>query len=116
MAEAMLAEDPSQITDPGAKAFRAIADAMPNNDLKALAAISQRPHEPIDRADFAGVDIPVLIVSGANDNVMGKADELAAAIPGVKLVTIPDADHLVVFDPRTKDEVLAFLKEHSQGV
>jgi pimeloyl-ACP methyl ester carboxylesterase len=112
MAEAMLAEDPSQITDPGAKAFRAIADAMPNSDLKALAACSQRAREPIDPADFAGVDIPVLIVSGADDNVMGKADELAAAIPGAKLVTIPDANHLVVFDPRTKEEALAFLKEH----
>jgi pimeloyl-ACP methyl ester carboxylesterase len=112
MAEAMLTEDPSQITDPGGKAFRAIADAMPNSDLKALAALAQHPREPIDPADFAGVDIPVLIVSGANDNVMGRADELAAAIPGAKLVTIPDADHLVVFDPRTKEEVLAFLREH----
>jgi pimeloyl-ACP methyl ester carboxylesterase len=112
MAEAMLAEDPSQITDPGAKAFRAIADAMPNTDLKALAACAQHQREPIDPADFAGVDVPVLIVRGANDNVMGKADELAAAIPGAKLVTIPDADHLVVFDPRTKEEVLTFLREH----
>jgi pimeloyl-ACP methyl ester carboxylesterase len=109
MAEAMLAEDPSQITDPGAKAFRAIADAMPNTDLKALAAIAQRPREPIDPADFAGVDIPVLVISGAEDT---SPAAMAAATPGSELVLIPDTDHFTVIpDQRFKDAVLAFLKE-----
>jgi len=111
MADAMLAEDPSQITDPIGKTFRALADGIPNNDRLALAACSQHVREPVDRADFARVDIPVLIVNGANDDVAGKADELVAAIPGAKLVLIPDTDHLVVFDPRAKEPVLSFLEE-----
>ena len=111
MAEAMLADDPSQITDPMLRVFRALADGIPNNDRIALAACSQHVREPVDRADFARVDIPVLIVNGANDDVAGKADELVAAIPGAKLVLIPDTDHLVVFYPRAKQPVLSFLEE-----
>ena len=42
VAEAMLAEDPSTITDPVAKGFRAFAQAN-KNDLKALAAYMQAP-------------------------------------------------------------------------
>jgi len=111
MADAMLAEDPSQITDPIGKTFRALADGIPNNDRLALAACSRHVREPIDRADFARVDVPVLIVNGANDDVAGKADELVAAIPGAELIVIPDADHLVVFDQRCKERVVSFLKK-----
>jgi pimeloyl-ACP methyl ester carboxylesterase len=111
MADAMLAEDPSQITDPIGKTFRALADGIPNNDRLALAACSQHVREPVDRADLARVDIPVLIVNGENDNVAGNPDQLVAAIPGAKLVLIPDTDHLVVFDPRAKEPVLSFLEE-----
>jgi pimeloyl-ACP methyl ester carboxylesterase len=113
MVNAMLAEDISQVTEPTVRAFRALADAIPNSDLKALAACAQRLRESgtIDRADLAAVDIPVLIVNGENDNVVGEVDQLAAAIPGVELVIIPGADHLVVFDPRFKEPVLSFLEE-----
>lgn len=112
IADAMLAEDRSQITDPVGLAFRAFAELDPNNDLKALGACALRVREPMDRDDLADVDIPVLIVNGANDELAGGADELVAAIPGARLVTIPDTDHLsVVPDPRFHDEVLAFLEE-----
>ena len=111
VADALLAEDPSQVTKPVARRYRALAEGIPNNDMKALAGYATSRGEPVDRADLAAVDIPVLIVNGENDDVMGKADELVAAIPGAKLVIIPDADHLVVFDPRCKEQVLSFLKE-----
>ena len=110
MADAMLAEDPSQITNPIGRRYRALADGVPNNDIKALAGYAVNRGEPVDRADLAAVDIPVLIVSGGKDDVMGRADELVAAIPGAELVVIPDADHLVVFDPRCKERVLSFLE------
>ncbi len=111
MADAMLAEDPSQISDPIGQRFRALAEGIPGNDLKALGACAQRAREPIDPADLADVDIPVLIVIGADDDVMGEADALVAAIPGAELVSIPDVDHLVVFDPRAKEAVVPFLEE-----
>ena len=92
------------------RGFRTFAESDPNNDLKALAACSGNPAPPIDAAAFAGVDIPVLIVKGANDTTTEDAEPTAAVIPGSKLVIIPDADHLtVVPDHQFKDEVLAFL-------
>jgi pimeloyl-ACP methyl ester carboxylesterase len=110
--DALLARDPSQISDPVGVAFRAFADLNPNNDLEALAACARRVRQPIDRADLADVDIPVLIVDGGNDILATNPDELAAGIPGASLVIIPDRDHLtVVPDPRFKERVLAFLAE-----
>ena len=113
MADAMLADDISQIADPSARPFRALADAIPVSDRQALAACARSLDEsqPIAPADFAGVDIPVLIVNGENDDVAGNPDQLVAAIPGARKVIIPGADHLVVFDPRFKEPVLSFLEE-----
>ena len=113
MADAMLADDISQITDPTARPFRALADAIPVSDRQALAACARSLDEsqPIAPADFAAVDIPVLIVNGENDDVAGNPDQLVAAIPGVRKVIIEGADHLVVFDPRFKEPVLSFLEE-----
>jgi pimeloyl-ACP methyl ester carboxylesterase len=112
IADALLARDASQITDPVGVVFRAFAELDPNNDLEALAACALRVREPIDRADLADVDIPVLIVDGGNDVLARNPDELAAAIPGARLVIIPDRDHLtVVPDPRFKEEVLGFLEQ-----
>jgi len=108
-ADFLLVDDPSQITDPFGKTFRAIADGIPNNDRLALAACAQRLFEPVKPADFAGVDIPVLFVSGANDT---DPAAVAAATPGSKLVLIPDTNHFTVIpDQRFKDAVVAFLKE-----
>lgn len=111
IADALLAEDPATITNPVAAAFRAFAELNPDNDLRALAACARRARQPMDPADFAGVDIPVLIVDGEDDVLATNPEELAAAIPGARLVMIPNRDHLtVVPDPRFKEEVLAFLE------
>jgi hypothetical protein len=71
-----------------------------------------RLRSPISPADLADVDISVLIVDGANDVLARNPDQLAAAIPGARLVVTPDRDHLtVVPDPRFKKEVSAFLEQ-----
>ena len=112
IAAALAADDPSTVTDPVGLGFRAFAESDPNNDLKALAACSGNPAPPIDASAFARVDIPVLIVKGANDATTEDADPTAAVIPGAKLVLIPDTDHLtVVPDQRFKDAVLDFLRQ-----
>lgn len=115
VAEALLAEDPATITDPTAKAFRDFAE-MFNNDLEALAAYMRAPRRPVDRTELAHIALPVLIVNGELDTLVGSPDELAAAIPGARLEKIPDRDHLtVVLDPRFKEVVVDFLTEHSSG-
>jgi len=113
MADAMLADDISQVSDPTVRPFRALADAIPDSDRQALAACAQslEHSQPIPPSDFAGVDIPVIIINGENDDVAGNPDQLVAAIPGARKVIIPGADHLVVFDPRFREPVLSFLEE-----
>lgn len=113
IAEALLAEDPETITDPIAKGFRAFAEAG-DNDLQALAAYMQSSREAVARGKLKKVDVPVLIVNGEDDTLVGSPHELAAAIPGAKLILIPDTDHLtVVPDPRFKQAVVDFLTEVS---
>jgi pimeloyl-ACP methyl ester carboxylesterase len=111
---ALRAENASEVTDPIGLAFRLFAESDPDNDLEALATCAGNVGDPVTPADYAGVDIPVLVVKGEDDEVFSGADTAAtaAAIPGAKLVTIPGTDHLsVVRDQRFRDAVLAFLKE-----
>jgi pimeloyl-ACP methyl ester carboxylesterase len=37
--------------------------------------------------------LPVLVVAGARDALAGDPEELAAAIPGARAVTLPRCDH-----------------------
>lgn len=63
-------------------------------------------------ARAAAISVPVLAVVGEKDDLVGRGDALAAAIPGARLVTVPDRDHLtVVPDRRYKEAVLSFLAE-----
>jgi pimeloyl-ACP methyl ester carboxylesterase len=112
VSDAFLAPDPSQITNPVLKSFREFADLDPNNDLKALAACILHVADMQNAADFADVSIPVLIVDGADDVISPNPEALRDAIPGSRLIVIPDRDHIaVVSDQRFKDAVVAFLKE-----
>jgi pimeloyl-ACP methyl ester carboxylesterase len=111
ISDALLAEDPSTITDPWGKGFRDATGMLPDNDLEALAACIFHLGEPIDLPALAAVDIPVLIVDGADDILVREPEDLKTAIPGADLVTIAGRDHAtVVADPRFKEAVLAFLE------
>ena len=66
---------------------------QPENDLRALLAVMQRPRGTvIDRAAIATVPCPVLVVVGERDFV-APADDLAAAFPDGRCVTLPKTDH-----------------------
>lgn len=115
IAEALLADDPSTITDETGKAFRLFAELNKRNDLQALAACMQAPRGTADPSRLAAISTPVLIVKGERDTVVGSADELAAAIPGARVLLIPDRDHVsVVPDQRFKEGVVQFLKEAAE--
>lgn len=117
IANALLAEDPSQITDPEGKGYRLFAQLDPNNDFKALAlSILQIAPESYPIIELGGtglteIELPVLIINGEKDTANGtQLDELIAAIPSAKLILIPNRDHIsVVPDRRFKKEVLIFL-------
>ena len=113
--EALLAEDPSKITDPVGKGFRIVAEAS-KNDLKALAAYQQATQERITEADLLQVTLPVLIVIGEDDAIAGSPDVLANGIPNARLIKIPEREHLtVVPDARFKEAVVGFLTEQPAG-
>lgn len=114
VAGALLTDNPSTISDPVARGFRVFAEAN-KNDLKALAAYEQASREPVGRGELAQVSVPVLVVNGEADVLLGRPDQLVAAIPGAHLVKIPNRDHLtVVPDQRFKDAVVQFLKSNEE--
>ncbi len=99
------------VTDPTGRSFRRFAEQT-KSDLKALAACMRRPRRPLNRAQLSAIDLPVLVAVGTKDDVAGSGPELAAAIPGARLLDIPDRDHmLAVGDKVFKAGVLDFLNQ-----
>lgn len=111
VAAALEADDPESITDVRGRAFRAFADQS-KNDRRALAACMRRRRQPIDRAALGEVELPVLVVAGDEDVLVGDPTALAAAIPGARAVVVPGRDHLTAVGDRVyKDAVLEFFAE-----
>jgi pimeloyl-ACP methyl ester carboxylesterase len=99
----------ADVTDATGRAFRRFAEQT-RSDLRALAACMRRPRRMLDRAQVAGIAVPVLVAVGTKDDVSGSGPELAALIPGAQLLEIPDRDHMVaVGDKVFKAGVLDFL-------
>lgn len=109
VADALEADDLADVTDPSARRFRAFAESR-DNDLRALAANQRAPRTPVDRADLAAVETPVLVVLGERDELVGDLEPLVEAISGAESVVVPGGDHLsTVGDQRYKDAVVDFL-------
>jgi pimeloyl-ACP methyl ester carboxylesterase len=69
---------------------------QPGNDLEALTAVMKRPEgPPLTPDDLAGVTCPVLVVVGDQDFVH-PADDLAAAFPDGRCVTLRNVDHFAM--------------------
>lgn len=110
IAAALEAADPSTISSPTARAFRAFAEAR-GNDLRALAALRRAPRGAASSADaLAVLELPALVWAGSKDTLVGDPAGLAALIPGARAAVIPDADHLTALShPASFDAVLGFL-------
>lgn len=76
----------------------------------ALAAMRDRPDST---AMLADIDVPVLIIHGADDQLIpvSEAEAMARAIPDARLVIIPDAGHLPCLEQPDafNDAVIDFL-------
>ncbi len=91
-----------------ARHFKELAET-PGNDPLALAACMRRNPPPIDEDQLGRVAVPVLVVLGDQDFV-GPADRLLAALPDAQLVTLKKMDHFgTPKDFTFIDEALRFL-------
>lgn len=86
--------------------------ASPQSVAATLRGLADRP----DRTeDLARIAVPTLVVVGADDEITPPAEAraMAAAIPGARLVEVPDAGHMAPMEqpaPVNK-AILEFLKE-----
>ena len=113
LADAMLAEDKSSITNAFAKSFRDFADLV-RGDRQALAAIMRQPREAF--GDLSKIDIPVLILVADNDPMIGDPEALAEKIPGAKVATVGGSHLNVVNNQEFHKELIKFLDEHREEV
>jgi non-heme chloroperoxidase len=110
IAAALRASDPSTITDPTQKAFRAFA-SQGGKDLLALAACMSADRTMYKREQLASCKVPVLVVDGDKDTQAGAPEPLAAAFSNGRAVAVPNRDHMTaVGDKVYKAAVLEFLK------
>jgi pimeloyl-ACP methyl ester carboxylesterase len=108
---ALQAPSRAGVTDPVGRSFRNFAEQT-KSDLRALAACMARPREPLSRAQIAAIAIPVLVAVGTRDDISGSGPQLAALIPGARMLDIPERDHmLAVGDKVFKAGVVDFLNQ-----
>jgi pimeloyl-ACP methyl ester carboxylesterase len=113
--DALLAENISDVKEQRAREFRQFAEAT-GNDLKALAAVmaSNREDFTAERIAAQKIRVPVMIVIGTKDLLVGNPKLLHDSIPGSKLVMLEGHDHLSApGDKHYKEAVLEFFKSAS---
>ena len=106
LAEAMEAEDKSTITNAFAKSFRDFAD-LTKGDRKAFAAMQRQPRAPIEGIE--NVSVPVLVLVGDNDPMIGDPQELASKIEDAKAIVVGGSHLNVVNNPQFHENVVSFL-------
>jgi pimeloyl-ACP methyl ester carboxylesterase len=84
-------ESDTEPDDPTVRVLWRLA-ATAGNDRRAVARYLRGPHPAVALADLAAVDVPVLLVLGDRD-FAGPADQLLAALPDARLVTLRGVDH-----------------------
>jgi pimeloyl-ACP methyl ester carboxylesterase len=116
IARALEAPTLADVSDPGGRMYRAFAEKT-HSDLRALAACIRGVRQVLSRDEVGRIAVPVLVAVGANDNIAGSPEALAALIPGAQAFVVPGRDHmLAVGDRRFKAAVSSFLaRGHVEG-
>ncbi|MFH0724769.1 MAG: alpha/beta hydrolase [Pseudomonadota bacterium] len=105
---------PDAITDPFLKAVRTFSELL-GNDVRALSACTRGVYAT-GIPEFSRATRPVLLITGALDDVAGQPDRITKLIPGAEKKTVPACDHLTALTRREfKEEVLRFLDRHPCG-
>lgn len=108
IAQALTTPYPDQITQPFLQAVRGFADLL-GNDIRALSACTRGVYKT-GEPDFSGASRPVLLITGAQDDVAGAPDRFTRMIPGARKIIVPACDHLTALTRRAyKEAVIQFL-------
>lgn len=112
IAKALEATDAVSAPTAAARAFRVFAERS-GNDLAALAAMQRSSRDRIDIEKLSQTRLPVLVLIGEADTLVGPGDRLAAMIPGARMIKVP-GDHLTApLQPQFRQAVVDFLAERS---
>ena len=104
--EALDVEDPDTLEVSGAKAFRALADAL-GADRQALIAQARSIHR--DGVELQRIAAPTLVLAGDEDPLAIRPRVLADALPDATLKML-SGDHMSVLgDPRFASSIVHFL-------
>jgi pimeloyl-ACP methyl ester carboxylesterase len=76
-------------------AWRPFIDGLVSRggDLAALGACTEAPRRRFEREELAKLEVPVLVIAGARDRVVGDPRELADALSNSTLVSLEHEDH-----------------------
>jgi pimeloyl-ACP methyl ester carboxylesterase len=109
IADGLLASDPKAIVDPQAREFRTFCERA-GNDLTALAACIRRPRRSLDAGELRRLPQKVLLVCGAEDDLAGSPQSLAAEFAQGRDVIVPRCNHHSTVGVRAyKEAVVEFL-------
>jgi pimeloyl-ACP methyl ester carboxylesterase len=110
IADALLTEDKSTITEPRARMFREFAE-QPGKDRLALAACMRAMSPPLPTAVLQSFRKPILVVDGDQDFIAGPSGPLAAIFFQGVAAVVPGRDHMTAVGARpTRQAVVDFLK------
>ncbi len=93
LVEILRADDARSFTDKAALFMRSFC-LKNGNDPKALAAFSLHRRPDVEQSQLASIRAPVLIMAGTKDAVVQGVDDLAASIPGARVITLEGRTHL----------------------
>lgn len=81
-----------------------------DGDRLAVLALAQASYPPLTSDAAARIQVPVLVVSGESDPVLGRGPQLAALLGQGRYLEIKNADHFALAaDPATQTAVANFL-------
>lgn len=81
-----------------------------DGDRLAVLALAQANYPPLTRDAAASIHVPVLVVSGDSDPVLGRGPQLAALLGQGRYLEIKDADHFALAaDPATQMAIASFM-------
>ena len=107
IAEGLEADDPDTVTRPTPRAFRAFADAT-KADRLALAAL-QRSRVVTEGPDLSAIAVPVLLVAGEEDTLIGDVEPVAQVLYDARIVVVPGNHLSAVVSPAFATALVRFL-------